>query len=43
MGFTGIEYNTEQSEIERLLQSVDRPGDYCVHSKLVSPMPRLEV
>ena len=43
MGFTGIEYNTEQSDIERLLQSVDRPGDYCVHSKLVSPMPRLEV
>ena len=43
MGFTGIKYNTEQRDIEELLESVDRPGDYCVHSKLVSPMPRLDV
>ena len=43
MGFTRIKYNTEQSEIERLLVSLDRPGDYCVHSKLVSPMPLLRV
>ena len=43
MGFTQIEYNTEQSEIERLLVSLDRPGDYCVHSKLVSPMPLMQV
>ena len=43
MGFTQIKYNTEQSEIERLLVSLDRPGDYCVHSKLVSPMPLLQV
>lgn len=43
MGFTQIEYNTEQADIERLLQSCDRPGHYCVHSKLVSTMPRLDV
>ena len=43
MGFTQIEYNTDQSEIEQLLKSLDRPGDYCVHSKLVSPMPLLQV
>ena len=43
MGFTQIEYNTDQNEIEQLLQSLDRPGDYCVHSKLVSPMPLLQV
>ena len=43
MGFTRIEYNTEQSDIEELLQSLDRPGDYCVHSKLISPLPLLQV
>ncbi len=43
MGFTNIKYNTEQKDIEELLQSLDRPGDYCVHSELVSPMPLLQV
>ena len=43
MGFTNIEYNTEQKDIEELLQSLDRPGDYCVHSELISPMPLLQV
>ena len=26
-----------------LLRSVDRPGDYCTHGRLLVPMPRLEV
>lgn len=43
MGVTIVEYNTHQPEIEKLIKSLDRPGDYCVHSKLVTPMPRLVV
>ena len=43
MGFTRTTYNTEQKGIEDLLQSLDRPGDYCVHSKLISPIPLLQV
>ena len=26
-----------------LLRSVDRPGDYCTHGRLLVPMPRMEV
>ena len=29
--------------LERLLASVDRPGDFCAHGRLLAPMPRLEV
>ena len=29
--------------IEKLLQSIDRPGDFCAHGRLLAPMPRLEV
>ena len=29
--------------IEKLLRSVDRPGDFCVHGRLFAPMPRLRV
>ena len=43
MGVTSIEYNLDHKEIEKLLRTVDRPGDYFVHGKLVAPMPRLEV
>ena len=43
MGFTKLKYNTEQRAIQKALESVDRPGDYCAHSRLVSPMPRLRV
>lgn len=43
MGFTQLKYNTEQRAIQKALESVDRPGDFCVHSRLVSPMPRLRV
>ena len=32
-----------ENEIEKLLQSVDRPGDFCAHGRLHAAMPRLEV
>lgn len=42
MGAVDLEYGAEAG-IERLLRSVDRAGDFCVHGRLVAPMPRLEV
>ena len=38
-----IDYASGRRSLERLLESVDRPGDYCVHGRLTVPMPRLEV
>ena len=32
-----------EREIEKLLQAVDRPGDYCTHGRLFAPLPRVEV
>ena len=32
-----------EQAIEKLLLSVDRPGDFCSHGRLLSPMPRLDV
>ena len=32
-----------ETAIEKLLLSIDRPGDFCVHGRLLAPMPRLEV
>ena len=29
--------------IEKLLRSIDRPGDFCVHGRLLAAMPRLRV
>ena len=29
--------------IEKLLRSIDRPGDFCVHGRLFAAMPRLRV
>ena len=43
MGVTSVRYNTQLRKIEKLLKSLDRPGDYWVHSKLVTPMPSLVV
>ena len=43
MGVSSIEYNHDERELEELLRSIDRPGDFCVHGRLYSPMPRLEV
>ena len=43
MGVTYVEYNKEQRAVEELLKSLDRPGDYCVHAKLITSLPRLAV
>ena len=32
-----------ETAIEKLLSSVERPGDFCTHGRLLAPMPRLEV
>ena len=37
-----IEY-AEAERLEELLQSVDRPGEFCAHGRVFVPMPRLEV
>ena len=34
---------TMELAIEKLLLSVDRPGDFCAHGRLLAPMPRLAV
>ena len=38
-----IAYNERQEPLEVLLRTVDRPGDYCMHGRLLAPMPRVEV
>ena len=30
------------AQLETLLRSIDRPGDFCAHGRLLAPMPRLE-
>ena len=42
MGAIDIEYG-EDAALEKLLRSIDRPGDFCAHGRLFAPMPRLEV
>ena len=43
MGVTTVEYNVRQSHLVELLESVDRPGDYCFCGKTTAYMPRLVV
>ena len=43
MGIQGIEYGHEHEQLEQLLRSVNRPGDYCVGGRLYAPMPRVLV
>ena len=43
MGVPDIEYGTGHARLEKLLRSIDRPGDFCAHGRLFAPMPRLEV
>ena len=43
MGLQEIEYGRENKDLVGLLQSIDRPGDYCVGGKLFLPMPRVTV
>lgn len=38
-----IEYNHEHAELERLLKSIDRPGDYFVAGRVEGWMPRMRV
>ena len=38
-----IEYNRNRAALVQLLESIDRPGDYCTHGRLFVPMPRIEV
>ena len=38
-----MEQERIEDAIEKLLQSVERPGDFCTHGRLFAPMPRLEV
>ena len=42
MGVVDIEYSGDRA-LERLLRTIERPGDFCAHGKLFAPMPRLEV
>ena len=42
MGAIDIEYG-EDAALEKLLRSIDGPGDFCAHGRLFAPMPRLEV
>ena len=38
-----VAYHPSQSELEGLLRSIDRPGEYCTYGRLFVPLPRLEV
>ena len=43
MSAVDIEYCLDCEQLEDLLLSIDRPGDFCAHGRLFAPMPRLEV
>ena len=43
MSAPDVEYATGHARLETLLRSIDRPGDFCAHGRLLAPMPRLEV
>ena len=38
-----IAYNERQEQLEVLLRTIDRPGEYCMQDRLLAPMPRVEV
>ena len=38
-----VAHGTMEQAIEKLLLSVNRPGDFCAHGRLLAPMPRLAV
>ena len=38
-----VAYHPAQSALEGLIESIDRPGEYCTHGRLFAPLPRLEV
>jgi len=37
-----IEFDERLTSLSGLIGSVTRPGDYCVHGRLLAPMPRIE-
>ena len=37
-----LEYH-EDAALDKVLRSINRPGDFCAHGRLFAPMPRLEV
>ena len=37
-----IEFDERLAALSGLIESVSRPGDYCVHGRLFAPMPRIE-
>ena len=43
MSAPDVEYAAGHARLESLLRSIDRPGDFCAHGRLLAPMPRLEV
>ena len=38
-----VAYHPAWSALEELIESIDRPGEYCTHGRLFAPLPRLEV
>lgn len=38
-----LEFDERLAPLADLIGSITRPGDYCVHGRLLAPMPRLEV
>ncbi len=38
-----VTYQKTNPGLEKILQSIDRPGDFCTFGRLAVPMPRLEV
>ena len=38
-----VDYAADWQPLEQLLESVNRPGDFCAHGRVFAPMPRLEV
>ena len=43
MGNINVEYAIRQERLQALLESVDRPGGFCVHGRAHVPMPAVEV
>lgn len=43
MSGVDIEYCLDCEQLEKLLLSIHRPGDFCAYGRLFAPMPRLEV
>lgn len=39
----GISYGQDHEQLEQLLRSIDRPGNYCVGGRVYEPMPRVSV